>query len=348
MTINIQIRSFVKGGNHGQYLQALGLKVLLEKLLPDAQVTHLNYENHYWKELESQIRGGMLPKFLSMRYFWRKNMKFSSLSDVSDITIYGSDMIWHLESDLFPIDKMLFGAEDRSIYKIAYAPSVGARGTNEPKWIKPLLDSFAGIGVRDSNTLNLVNDHTTQEVKLVIDPCFHLLQSRYSDWFDDQRRENFISIYSPLHSRLVNAFHNKLELEPLPDFITEINYLGYFPRKRFLQELSKQFSDPLWTVQKIARSKLLITSTFHGVMMALMTKTPFIAITSPNLTARLDSPISNVFSKKRIMTFDEIKELDNTGLEYLLENNDFDMDCLQEYIDESKGWLKSMLKVCLP
>ena len=345
--MNIQIRSFVKGGNHGQYLQALGLKIVLEELLPDAQVTHLNYENHYWRELKIQIKGGMLPKFLAMRYFWGKNIKFSPQSDSFDITIYGSDMIWHLESKLFHIDKMLFGAEDYSKYKIAYAPSCGARGRNEPKWITALLDTFSAIGVRDKNTSDLVSDKTTQDAKLVIDPCFYLLESKYSNWLDGQDREDFISVYSPLHYKLVSAFHNTLEMESLPGFIAKTRYLGYFPRKRFFQELPKQFTDPLWTVQQIARSKLLITSTFHGVMMALMTKTPFIAITSPNLTARLDSPIANTFSKNRLMTFEEFNELGNSEMEFLLDNQDFDFDCLQNYIDESKGWLRSKLTDCL-
>jgi len=344
--MKVQIRSFVKGGNHGQYLQSLGLKSLVEQLRPEAEVSHLDYENHFAKELKLQAIGGMLPKFLIMRYFWKKNITFTSLRYSPDISIYGSDMIWHLKSDLFPVDKKLFGSEDEAKYKISYAPSVGARGENEPYWIGPILNQFMTIGVRDRQTESLVISHTKHIPSLVIDPCFHLLNSQYSSWFKVEERKDFVSVYSPLSFKLVKAFYGNLELKLLPEFIANIKYLGYFPRKRFLQELVKQFTDPLWTVRQIAYSRLLITSTFHGVMMALMTKTPFIAITSSNLSARLESPIADTFSSKRLMSLDKFKSLDNSRLANLLNDSDLDSRALQKYINESKTWLEEKLSEC--
>lgn len=345
MVEKVQIRSFVKGGNHGQYLQALGLRTLVMQLLPEASVTHLDYENHYWKELKIQTIGGMLPKFISMRYFWKKNLDFSQFSDQLDVSIYGSDMIWHMDSPLFPTDKKLFGEYDSAKYKIAYAPSVGYRVNNEPSWIGKMLDDFIAIGVRDKQTKSLVNDHSKRPAELVIDPCFHLMDSIFSDWFKGQKRENFISIYSPLAFRLVEAFGENLKFYNFPEFTKNIRYLGYFPKKKFIQELPKQFTDPMWTVQQISRSRLLLTSTFHGVMIALMTNTPFIAIDSPNLNARLDSPIAKAFSGKRIMGLHELANLKYHHIEELLSNTDLNLSFINSYIVESKNWLSNVFKV---
>ena len=345
MIKKVQIRSFVKGGNHGQYLQALGLRTLVEQLLPEAQVTHLDYENHYWKELKIQTIGGMLPKFISMRYFWKKNLDFSQFTDQTDVSVYGSDMIWHMDSNLFPTDRKMFGYNDSAVYKVAYAPSVGYRINNEPTWVGGMLDDFVGIGVRDRQTESLVKDHSMTPAKLVIDPCFHLIDSRFADWFKGQKRENFVSVYSGLNVRLVAAFLENLKLNRLPKAISNIKYLGYFHIKKFIQELPKQFTDPMWTVQQIARSRLLLTSTFHGVMIALMTNTPFIAIDSPNLNARLDSPIANAFSSKRIMTIHELAAFENQQMDELISNDDLKLSFINSYIVESRNWLGDTLKV---
>ena len=102
----IQIRSFVKGGNHGQYLQALGLAEVIKSILPKSEVSHLNYNNHAVKELYWQGREWLIFKYFSMKYFWWKRFSFTSFQYKPDISIYGSDMIWHLESYLFPRDKV--------------------------------------------------------------------------------------------------------------------------------------------------------------------------------------------------------------------------------------------------
>jgi hypothetical protein len=339
----VQIRSFVKGGNHGQYLQAIGLAELIKRLLPDAEVTHLDYQNHFLKELKIQALSGLMPKFLVMRFYWRKNLSYSQLEYDADLTVYGSDMIWHLDSQMFPPDPIMFGEHDHAEVKISYAPSAGYRVDSEPQWISKLLKGFKALGVRDYSSASLVKDHCSVHPELVIDPCFHLLKSKYSKWIVNQKREDYISVYSPLTSTISKAFLQDLDFKSLPPWVRELKYVGYFPRKHFLRELYKQFTDPLWSVQQIAKSRLLVTSTFHGVMMALMTKTPFLAITSPNLVARLQSPIADVFSEKRLMSIEELTLLTSTQVSSFMSDVDFDEIKLKNYIDDSESWLASYL-----
>jgi len=343
MIKTVQIRSFVKGGNHGQYIQALGLSELLKQILPTAKVSHLDYENHFWNELRIQILSGMLPKYLTMRFYWSKNFTFTPISQLSDVSIYGSDMIWHLDSSIFPSDKKMFGEMDDSRHKISYAPSTGYRIQDEPLWIKTLLNGFDSVGVRDRGTHDLVVDHSDLKPVLVVDPCFHLINTNYSFHFKNQIRKDFITVYSPYAKRLIRNFHQNLDISTLPKFVNNTKYLGYFPRSRFLLDFFRQLTDPLWTLKQISRSKLLITTTFHGVMMALMTNTPFIAITSPNLEARLNSPISSVFSSKRLLSIDAFKLLNNADIEIFLVNDDIDMNALEIYIQKSRDWLKEVL-----
>ena len=81
--MNIQIRSFIKGGNHGQYLQALGVRYLIKNHLPDAEVSHLDYNNHEKEEFYIQLKGFHLAKYLTMKYYWNKNFEFSGFDSSS-------------------------------------------------------------------------------------------------------------------------------------------------------------------------------------------------------------------------------------------------------------------------
>lgn len=335
----IQIRSFVKGGNHGQYLQALGLHEFVKFNFPDAEVSHLDYNNHAYKEFKIQLKSGHLPKFLSMSYFWKKRVKFTGIDHSPDMSIYGSDMIWHQGSPLFPPDKIFFGEKDTAKAKIAYAPSVAARNAEEAGWIKNYLLDFKKIGVRDINTKNFVMDNAGLDVPYVIDPCFLLLGSKYDNLIRAEQKQDYISMYSTIPKKLTDAFYNNLDRSTLPDYCKKIDVTGYFRRVHFLKEFTKQLKDPLWTVKRIAQSKLLLTSTFHGVMMAVMTKTPFIAVSSPNLEARLNSPISKTFAHFRLISIEELEAMDNKALEQYLLDDDLDQESLSSYLETSKKWL---------
>ncbi len=341
----IQIRSFVKGGNHGQYIQALGLRELVRSICLDARVSHLNYTNHFWKELDIQIRELHLPKFVALAYFWYKRFEFSSFQFSPDISIYGSDMIWHQESDLFPVDPVFFGDRDNSTQKIAFAPSVASRGCNENRRVSNKLSSFSAIGVRDKGTSDFVKQYTGKIVPCVIDPCFFLLHSKYSGLIKSKKRLDFITIYSGYPKKMKTLFEKNLVQNKTPEYCFKSEYLGYFPRSNFFNGFKKQISDPLWTVKQIASSKLLLTSTFHGVMMALMTNTPFIAVKNSNLIARLRSPISNCFAPHRLIELESLKRLNNKSVRPFLRGNDLDRLYLFKYMEQSKEWLKNAIKI---
>jgi hypothetical protein len=339
--LRIQIRSFVKGGNHGQYIGALGLYHVVSQILPKATVTILNYNNHFLKELYIQTRSFHLTKYISMRVFWQKRFKFSSFR-WPDFTIYGSDMIWHLESSLFPPDKNFFGENDYR-RKIAYAPSVACRGRKEPEWLKELLSSFDWIGARDRNTAEFVYDHCKKHSDYVIDPSFFLLDSNYIDGLREIKRESYLSIYSTIPSQIVESFTSGISKQHFSSIFPNIEYYGYFPRKRFLKEQHKQLQDPLKVIFHIAKSKMLLTSTFHGVMIALMTKTPFIALRSPNLDARLDNPTMEAFGSFRLVSKEQLKNLNCSKIKKFLKIDDLNSKAINDYLRKSKGLLTTAL-----
>lgn len=318
--------------------------MLLQSVLPESSVKHLNYENHFWKELKQQTKTGMLPKFIMMRWFWQRNFCFGQMGEQIDLAVYGSDMIWHMGSTLFPLDRNFFGFMQNAKKKISYAPSVGPRVSDEPYWLGNQFKNFFALSVRDHNTQNLVLEHSNIHAELVIDPCFFLIDSPYSEWFVGQKRYDKVSVYSPSAAVIAEVINSNTALNKTLNLKSlKPQLLGYFPRKSFFRHLVKQLKDPLWTVQQVAQSKLLVTSTFHGVMMALMTGTPFIVIKNPSLVARLESPISKTFSSERVLNIDELSVIDSKKLDLLMSTDDLNFQLIDSYIKSSKAWILSVL-----
>ena len=334
---NVDIRSFVKGANHGQFLQALGTKSLIESLSDQFVVTHLNYNNHLKAELLEHFRSLSFLKYLSFRYFWWKYFSFSKIGRVSDYSVYGADMIWHAASELFPLDEIFLGDSDHSIKKIAFCPSAGNINKKYPNWFFKRINDFDAIAVRDNSTRDLLNTkEPSRVVEVFIDPCFHLNGSGYDTWSNIQRKNDGIVIYSPLCWKIRAV----LPVAHRNSYVCELR--GYYPRREFYKHQVSMCRDPLVLLEEIASCKLLLTSTFHGIMMALMTRTPFVAVGNPSLNARLSSDISKCFNPKRILKSIDA-EIDPDFFEEVLKTDDIDSQKIDTLALNAKQWLEKAI-----
>ena len=139
--MKILIKTFVLGANHGQYLQALGLLCLTKSLLPSANVVHSAYNNHIYKEISIHVKSLTIIKYFRFLLAWNKNFRFVPKLHKAPIAIYGSDMIFHLQSKLFKADPYYFNASHEKELSIAYAPSTSWRDTSrEPTFVNGLLN----------------------------------------------------------------------------------------------------------------------------------------------------------------------------------------------------------------
>lgn len=342
--MEIQIRSFIKGANHGQYLQALGLKHLLGNLYIHANVRHADYTNVFWKEMYMQLRAGMLLKFLAMQVYWRKNLAFSKpKSSAGSITIYGSDMIWHSGSSIFPLDSFFFGRGDCGV-KIAYAPSAGScEDGRNPEWMSTMLKKFDAISVRDKPTQTMVMENADLHLaEIVIDPSYFAIRKLLVAPSKTARSTGRVAVYSPVS----NIICNKLDQWKADGsvFFNEIDRLGYYRKRRLLFDLFNQMLSPEEVLDRVAGSSLLLTSTFHGAMMALCTGTPFICIANKSVRARLNSPISDCFSLSRLVTVDEFSNMGAKQLAAFLDGSDIDQDKIDSFAERSMKWLHEAIQ----
>ena len=146
-----------------------------------------------------------------------------------------------------------------------------------------------------------------------------------------------ISVYANSCNNVKNQLA-KANKSLMFDF-SNLCYLGYFPS--FYTNLSKQFLGIFGLIEEVERSKLLITDTFHGVVMALMTNTPFVLIRSDIVMSRLNGPILDCFHSSRICEPSQLIGALNKVDIY--DDHDLQNGKLEEFIDSSRKHISSKL-----
>lgn len=336
--MKILIKTFVLGANHGQYLQALGLLCLTKDLLPNANVVHSVYNNHIYKEILVHLKSLTIIKYFRFLWAWKKNFRFVPRLYKAPIAVYGSDMIFHLQSKLFKADPYYFTANHEKEFSIAYAPSTSWRDTSrEPAFVNGLL-KFQNISVRDQSTQELVFETTNLMPPIVCDPAFFVVPCLFKGLdFIDTIVNNEIVVYGSLckiSSALPYGFLDKYS----------VRELAYFKRKNIIRSLHFQIQDPIKVLKHYSSSLFVLTNTFHGVIIALITKKPFIAVADKNLLARL-SEYQKFFGEERLINSSAGEVFSSQALDlFLYSTADIDYNGLDEFIEYSKEWYSSALR----
>lgn len=349
ISIQVLVKTFVLGPNHGQYMQALGLKRCIEHIFPNARVSHFSYRNQINNLFLNGLRSGTIFKYLMFLWYWNLRFNFVPKSSVGKIVVYGSDMIWHLQSKLSPPDPFYFEKQTNTEYSISYAPSTSWRDpSREPAFIKN-IDNFNSLSVRDYSTLELANENTSKNISLVCDPAFFLreeLQHKQCVNKTCSSINNPISIYgnAKLFRYVIERKYLFLNYQHNP---TE---LAYFSRKNILRSFGRQLSDPLDVFKWYYESSFIFASTFHGFIFALITQRPFIVIANENVFARIQ-PYLKFFDKKRVFLLESPDDLFRTGNYFdnseLIDTNDVDYSSIDQFVTFSREWLRDALSEAL-
>jgi len=328
----IQIRTFILGVNHGQLLQAKGMHDLIKKVLPNASIKYDLYHNHIAKDIYSQIRKLSLIKTITLLINWIYFCKFSFPSKSRDFTIFGADTIWMYNHPIAPNDLFYFGKDITTGQLISVCPSNAGSAYPSTEELNKLLKKFKFIGVRDEATKLFIKQNNNLDVPILCDSAFFLDKS-YLNKIKKFNRKNNLSVYANSCRSIKKEISKNKK-------VFKVHYLGYFPG--FLTSLFKQFSGIYGVLNCIQDSKLLITDTFHGVVMALMTSTPFILIKSKIVLERLDGPLMQCFDNGRIASLKSLNDV--LASEFIFDNGDLKSGKLDEFIKYSKDKITKSLR----
>lgn len=329
--MKICIRTFILGSNHGQLLQAYGLKLLLNNINTKYKVYHDLYHNHKIKELFSIVKKFSFFKYFSILLDWFRYLSFSLPSSKRNITIFGADTIWMYPHPVAPLDYYYLGYDIIDGHKVAFSPSNAGKSFVINKNVKRLFSNLSICGVRDIQTKNFTDKILNISCKITCDPAFFIkFDKNLSDVINQKNTCDYISTYS-LNIKSVRNFlkkHNE-----------NFEELGYF--SSFGRSFINQFYSLSTILLKINNSKLLITDTFHGVIMALICKTPFILLYSDIVYSRLDGQVLHFFSSERIIKLSNISGILQES--WIYQRSDILSEELDQFILKSSHILKKYL-----
>ena len=266
-------------------MQAYALQTFLQKIGYDVaiidykKITHNNsyircFKSKSLKRIKQNIEEyhkelKFIPfrkKYLNLtKPFFKLDQLNHGTKDI-DIFICGSDQIWNPYTALKYGNPYILPFIKDKRKKIAYAVSLGctlypATIFNE---IKPYIQKFHYLSVREKTALDIFNQNGINSVSLMPDPVLLIDVTDLSHFYGKQdSSEDYIFFYTLQENQsLINSIR------------------AHFSKNEKIKEAQSgknALSVEKW-VKTIAQSKFVVTNSFHGVVFSLLFHKSFIAI----------------------------------------------------------------------
>lgn len=329
--MKIALVTIHNANNYGAVFQAFALQEVLSRY---GAVKIVNYNNRHISRsfdiirfvptLHGVLGAGkdvlrLVPRCVAIKKFKsfiNRKMKlteeFTSQSvatkDLSGFDCYvaGSDQIWNpacvsSRGELDPVYFLDFAPVGAK--KLSFASSLGAYqfSQQEKVELKSYLGGFHMISVREKGAQQLLEEVLERKVNHVLDPTLLLSKEEWlqSVELDDcrEKQEKYILLYTvpkaPLVRQAVEFFSKKLNLR-----VVAIDQ-GLSAGAKVHQQLRD--AGPEDFLKMFANAEFVITDSFHGVCFSLNFGKPFIAISPGKYVNRIDSLLSLMGLKERIV-----------------------------------------------
>lgn len=197
----------------------------------------------------------------------------------ADAYIVGSDQVWAFTLDNYENRVMFLDFGDKKIKRIAYAPSFSMPSYPEKLKLvlKENLDRFDSLSVREQTGAKICNEIGCT-VQVVVDPTMLLSSKDYSVIANANTCGLYIYLY---YLNISNS--EEVEWQQLKDFAKNNNLKviatpasGYMQGKELFDKVEYQYATiPQW-IGLINGARLVVTTSFHGVVFCIIHRTPFI------------------------------------------------------------------------
>lgn len=363
--------TWLHNGNYGTVLQAYALQRYLRNCGYD--VRNIDFNATSSEKVKNLIRCGNSPKlflekfdiarmkkaadpekmairerrfqvFLDTNFNLTKRISsYEALKDYAesyDTYICGSDQIWS-PALLNPPYYFDFVADRKK--KIAYACSFGVSNIPEKKQavIRPLIQRYDHISVREQNGQKIVKDLIRADVPTTVDPVF-LLDS--IDWdavaAEDVVKGDYVFAYF--------LTYNKTYIETAIKTAKQLGVkLVMVPATREEYGIDAELvqdAGPAEWVSLIKNAKMVLTDSFHGCVFSIIYGKPL-------LIFKRFSDESKGSQNSRIYTLVEQYGLegniarlyDSEQVEHVLQEKEDAMAAIEKNARRSKNWLKAAI-----
>ncbi len=319
--------------NIGTYLQTLALGEILKA--NDCEVNVVNYIRpmHTWQGIiKRYFKIGVVKalyyfvfKFSQMLVLRKKNKQFiqkylflskeyTSFEKLknnppeADIYLTGSDQVWNSQHNrgiehsyylnFAPIDKP----------RIAYAASIGMEDfpENEKNEIRDLLAKYVHISVREKQAKQIMENLGIQNSEVVLDPTLLLSKNDWISLVDIscfKKKEPYLLVYS-VESKKQNELIKQIAKQIAKEknlAIYSVSYQGKIRNQMNFADRCFTRSTPELFLSLFAQADFTVVSSFHGTAFSVNFNKEFVSVAPAQFNSRVDSLLSLVDLKDRII-----------------------------------------------
>ena len=266
-----------------------------------------------------------------------KRDEYSSVNSRYDWIIIGSDQLWnlHMHQKLNPNYKTKFLDFVKGPRKGAYGPSTGNDVWPEEirGQLKELLSDFSFIGVREKQSVNMVQSLANIPVHWSMDPIFLFNKTEWTKIArQPKEKRDYIFEYCIIKSPQLRAVTERLaEMTGLPVIESHGDLRKHVPSAKRMPHPSAD----TW-LGYLMNAKYVVTDSFHGCAFSILTNREFYTVTTLNET-RLYSLLELYDLQSRIL-----KKSDEIDLSKLIDWNSVNA-ILEERRKDNQDWLKTSL-----
>lgn len=252
-----------------------------------------------------------------------------------NVFISGSDQVWNPDTCS---DEWFFNFLPEKCPRIAYSASIGKEyfTTEEKKRLKPLIEKYSFIGVREDKAKEIIESFTNCKATVVLDPVMLLDVTEWKrfDKWDILRKNKYLCVYLVAYNKDIEKkaleYAKKLDMKAV--FITDPrNVMNQNPKGYWIP-----FENGVGPEEFIAlflNADLIITNSFHGMALCINFSKDFYAYYSRKindkntLNSRIDTVLNTFKLKNRLTSTDESltteqlkKKIDYRMVSSILEN----------------------------
>jgi hypothetical protein len=324
--LKIGLLTYHFSDNFGAGLQAYGLREWLRR--QGAEANFINYHPSHVEAggtFQSPFKAGGLKANLKIVYLWLSRVRHEMFGNAKqkdlfvrfqrdtlgvtgprlptaqavdafltspegrfDLLICGSDQIW-APSQQFGIDPVYyldFPSGAQGARRASYAPSFG-RASLDPAFEEAAtgyLAVFEGLSAREKSGVETVKKLSGRDVAWVPDPTILLGDfTPFVDSHGDDIGEDHVFCYA---LRTGSGIRDVAEAASATSGVPVIS--PFNPHRRWREIGTTIYPSPEQWVAHLAKSKFVVTNSFHGTVFSILFRKPFLTVELPGARAGLN------------------------------------------------------------
>lgn len=244
---------------------------------------------------------------LSKRQYFSNDQLKKAMFDF-DIYMNGSDQVWNMAWEN-EVDKSFFldFIPDNCI-RCAYAASFGKNclPDDEIKVMKPLIQKYSSISVREFSGINILENLGYFGAKYVLDPTLLFSKERWIDNIGERKiKEKYVLVYQLFHKTPTVKFARKIADQigvKVADLSRKIKNVSEV-------DINLPFVTPVDFLNFFYYADFVVTDSFHGTAFSINFNKKFVSI-SNNFPERVSSLVNMVGLENRFISMESNLDVD--------------------------------------